>query len=279
MTNDTSLKIVAGPEKSAEPRSNKQPPKQRERATQVMPCIRIALTKQLDILRGYAAASGPGANHVTIREVAKIAKVADSSVSLTTPFFIAVGLLMKLEQKGEAWKYVPSQEVINFAKAYEWNRDTATFKLAPAFSESWAGKALSKRLSFAPLTEAEAIAELAEQASAGPHYKAELRLILDFMESSGVIQRDNGVVRLARQNPQGITPAPEREAETPQKEKSSAIATSFLQPAQGVVNFHVDVKINMDEFANWPADRIASFFAGIAQVLAAKGALEKDASK
>jgi hypothetical protein len=34
----------------------------------------------------------------------------------------------------------------------------------------------------------------------------------------------------------------------------------------------------MAEMAGWQADRIASFFAGIAQVLAAKGSIEKVAT-
>jgi hypothetical protein len=33
----------------------------------------------------------------------------------------------------------------------------------------------------------------------------------------------------------------------------------------------------MSELASWEPDRTASFFSGVAQVLAAKGALEKEA--
>jgi hypothetical protein len=42
------------------------------------------------------------------------------------------------------------------------------------------------------------------------------------------------------------------------------------------VQFHVSVKVDMAEFAGWSADRITAFFGGIAQVLAAKGTLEKN---
>ena len=44
------------------------------------------------------------------------------------------------------------------------------------------------------------------------------------------------------------------------------------------MQFNVSVKVNMQEFAGWQAERVTAFFNGIAQVLAAKGALEKEAS-
>lgn len=47
---------------------------------------------------------------------------------------------------------------------------------------------------------------------------------------------------------------------------------------EGVVQFHVSVKVDMAEFAHWQADRIAAFFNGIAAVLAAKGALDRYAT-
>ena len=44
---------------------------------------------------------------------------------------------------------------------------------------------------------------------------------------------------------------------------------------EGTIQFHVSVRVDMTEFAGWKADRITAFFGGIAQVLAAKGDLEK----
>lgn len=58
----------------------------------------------------------------------------------------------------------------------------------------------------------------------------------------------------------------------------STISTAFTQqPTEGVVQFHISVRVDMGEFANWRPDRIAAFFGGIATVLAAKAAVEKDA--
>jgi hypothetical protein len=47
----------------------------------------------------------------------------------------------------------------------------------------------------------------------------------------------------------------------------------------GSVQFNISVKVDMTEFANWPPDLVTAFFGGIAQVLSAKAAVEKAASK
>ncbi len=60
--------------------------------------------------------------------------------------------------------------------------------------------------------------------------------------------------------------------------KNAVIATTFSMPAEGIVQFNISVKVNAQDFAGWSPDRITAFFGGIAQVLAAKGALERDAS-
>lgn len=49
----------------------------------------------------------------------------------------------------------------------------------------------------------------------------------------------------------------------------------FSAPTEGVVQFHVSVKVDMNEFEGWQPERIAAFFGGIAQVLSAKGAIER----
>lgn len=56
------------------------------------------------------------------------------------------------------------------------------------------------------------------------------------------------------------------------------VSTGYTQPTQGIVNFHVDVKLNMSEMADWSPDRITAFFKGIALVLSAKAGVEKGVS-
>jgi hypothetical protein len=285
MKNESVLTIVdGGPDKSAVAPKSRQKPKpspSKDRPAKALPSPRLAFSNQLEMLRGYAAASGPANNPVATSEVADIVKVAESSFSLVQPFFCEIGLLQRIEQAGQAWKYLPSVDVFNFAKAHEWNRETAGHKLAPVISASWFAEPLLRKLSFQPLDENEAIATLAEKASAGPDYKAHLRLLVNYMETAGLIQRENGKVKMIKSSLQPSGNDLEEPATADPKSvptvRSSAISTAFAQPTQGVVNFHVDVKINMDEFAHWSPARIAALFSGIAQVLAAKGGLEKEA--
>jgi hypothetical protein len=247
----------------------------------VLPSERIASEKHLDVLRAFAAASGPGNNMVTTEEVAKIVDMAPSTVGLLNPFFCDTGLIQRLE----AGKFLPSQEVLNFAKAWNWNQETAAHKLAPLIIKTWFADPLMRLLSFQPIEEKQAIAELAEKASASPEYADQLHLLLDYMRAAGLVQIENGMVRAAKQtSPINSTPSDHEQTHHGQAAKEtvaikSTISTAFSQAAQGVVNFHVDVKINMDEFARWSPDRISAFFSGIAQVLAAKGAIEKEGSK
>jgi hypothetical protein len=272
------------------PPQKPKPPKfkgvvEKQKPTRILPSTRISFPKQIDLLRGYAAASGPSNKAVTADETAAIVGMQRDTLSLINPFFVDVGFLQRVEQKNEAWRYLPSADVINFARAYEWNKETAAHKLAPSMAASWFGEALLKRLSFGSLDEEEAISVLAEAASAAPEYKAQLRILLNYLSAAGLAQLADG--RVTKGKATNTAPMNSSTTETPHVTQEQApqhritpsVSTAFLQPTQGVVNFHVDVKIDMAEFASWSPARITAFFAGVAQVLAAKGALEKEVSK
>ena len=250
----------------------------KRKPSKILPTDRIAFSRQLDLLRAYAAASGYGNKVVTNNEVADLIKLTGSTVSLANPFFADVRFLQRADGG-----YTPSPEVISFAQASEWNPETASRKLGPLIAESWFARALTPRLSFTDLDENEAITVLADTASARPEYKGQLRLLLDYMESAGLIRRDGERIRLVRDSvsPSDVAPKEQQAAPSrpePQAAKSSVVTTAFSQPMEGTVQFHVSVRVEMAEFAGWPAERIAAFFSGIAQVLAAKGAIEKEAS-
>ncbi len=249
--------------------------------TKVLPTVRIAFGKQLDILRAFAAASGAENRLVNLRQVSDIVKMASGTVTLANPFFVDVKLLSRSEGMG----LTPSPSVMEFGRAYEWNRETAAHKLAPVLSRTWFAEALLPRLAFDDITEEEAIAVLAEKSSSPPDYRNQLRLLLDYMEAANLVKRDNGHVRATRTSGSSAAAiqatsvehhqSPEERPKTPSAGK---VATAFVEPTQGVVNFHIDVRMNMTEFSGWEADRITAFFGGIAQVLNAKARIEQEAS-
>jgi hypothetical protein len=252
----------------------------RSRPTRILPTSRIAFDNQLNILRGYAAASGTSLKAVTNDEVAKIVgSIMSSTISLSNAFFADNGLLIRNDQA-----FVPSQDVIAFARAWDWSPASAAQKLAPVLRRTWFAELLVPLLQFQARPEEEVISELGGHVNAGTEYRPQLKTLIDYLEAANVVRRDNGSIRLVSGGAPA-TPAPEttkRDASAEPGEgrdtKTPVVATSFAQATQGIINFHVDVRVDMAEFSDWSADRITAFFAGVAQVLAAKSALEKEAS-
>lgn len=237
-----------------------------------LPTERLTVAKQLDILRAYAVASGPNSKAVTNDDIAGIVKIHPNTISLGNTFFYEIGFL----QKGDKG-YVPAPEVFEFNRAYEWNPDIASHKLSPIVSRAWFGEALLPKLSFrSSMTEEEAITTLAEAAAAGPDCRPQLRFLLDYLQAVGMILRDGNLIKLIKAGP--LPPEQSAESLTAEtKDRSPKPPPQiFSSPTEGVVQFHVSVKVDMKEFAGWEADRITAFFNGIAQVLAAKSAIEKD---
>lgn len=278
MAREQSVTEIPGAEeqrtKAKEAAKQKAKP-QKAKPTKPLPTDRIQFPKQLDLLRAYAAASGPDGRPVTNEDVGRIVKMMASTVSMANAFFSDTGLLRRAEKGG----YFPSEEVKAFNLAYQWNPETASYKLGPILQETWFAKALLPRLSFRPLKEEDAISTLAEAVAAGPDYKDQLRVLLDYLKAGGLIQIDGDLIRLAEAglaataggSPETAAPAPERREPT----GSRPAQPIFGQPTQGVIQFHLSVKVDMTELAGWEADRIKAFFNGVAQVLAAKGALEQ----
>ncbi|GMV24390.1 MAG: hypothetical protein AMXMBFR58_04210 [Phycisphaerae bacterium] len=243
------------------------PPK-RPRAAKVLPTDRIRFEKQLDVLRAYASASGIEGKAVSNSDVAGIVQLTESTVSLGNNFWSDIGLLIRADGG-----YVPAPEVQAFQKAAEFGSEpaVAALKLGPLLSRSWFYTRLRPKISFRTLTEDEAILELAEEAGAQLSHKPQLRVLLDYLAWSGLIVRDNNAIKLAKPSQESgdSTPSGEHRAA-----RSSATVVVAQQQSEGVVQFQISVKVSMSEIASWDPQRIAAFFSGIAQVMAAKGKSE-----
>lgn len=249
-----------------------------ERPTKYLPTPRITFSKQLDILRAWAAASGPTGKVASNDAVAEIVKMNSSTVSLANPFLASGGLITKADGG-----YIPCPEVMSFLRAYEWSPDTAAQKLAPVIASTWFAEELLSKLAYGPMTEDEAIQDLADAASAGPEYRGQLEILLSYLAAAGLIQRDGNQIKKGAVTMTAALTAPSES--TPPKQEAGAISqeptpapkpviATLFGTTEGAVNFHVSVRVDMGEFANWKPERIAAFFGGIAQVLAAKAKVE-----
>jgi hypothetical protein len=250
----------------------------RQRPTKPLPTDRIAFPKQLDILRAYAVAHETTGRPVTNAEIGNIVKMAASTVPHANSFFSdpEIGLLIKAEGG-----HVPSPAVIAFHRAFAWNPEAATHKFAPAFQAMWFSQVLMPRLAFRSMEEREAIRVLAEACGATPEYESQLSLVLAFLEAAGMIEREGGQVRAIKSVGPAIEPAvPAVALPEVLAPPTRGLETTFVRPTTGDgVHFNLSIDVDMKEMATWAPDRIAAFFAGFAQVLAAKGALEKNAAK
>jgi hypothetical protein len=113
------------PEKTEKPESPKP--------TKPLPTVRIAFNKQLDILKAYAAVSGPTSKMVVAKDVADIVQMSSATLPLANPFFVDCKLLYRTEGLG----MTPASELLEYAHAYEWNKKTAAHKLAGPLSKMW----------------------------------------------------------------------------------------------------------------------------------------------
>jgi hypothetical protein len=253
---------------------NEPPPKTKTKASRILPFERVTFAKQLEILRAYAAASLQGT--VSNAEVASIVGLAPETVSMCNGFYSSVGFI----QKGEGgWIVAP--DVQAFHRAFDWNKETASHKLAPLLQSSWFALALQSNLSFRPHDEDEAIELLADAANASRDHKRQLRMLLELLEAAGLILRDGTHLKSR------VTSMPEQSAaqrpETPKEQSGETpparpkVATAFSQIAQGTMRFNVSFDMDLSELSNWRPDRIATFLNGIAQILAAKAEVEKTA--
>jgi hypothetical protein len=106
-----------------------------------------------------------------------------------------------------------------------------------------------------------------------------LQVLIEYLVVGGLVERSGGMLRKrpTATNPEIAEPLPIKEEIAPEIKEAprSNVKTLFSQTPAGRVQFHIDVDVDMAEFASWQSDRITAFFTGLAQVLAAKADIEK----
>lgn len=251
--------------------------------TQPLPTRRMAFAKQLEILRAYPAICGTSARSVTNAEIASVVDLAPDTVGMANPFFLAIGLLERNDRG-----CTPCQELMAFYNAHRWNPETAMQKLAPVFERAWFGVLLLPKLRFRSHGEDEVLTILAEASAATPEYRPQLKMVIDYLESVGIVACEDGTIRLAQDEPRASEEAPMPSSPHPTahadsngsaNHRTAQVATSFSREGQGALDLNIRINVDMAELAKWSPDRITAFMSGLAQVLAAKGEMEKKESQ
>jgi hypothetical protein len=251
------------------------PAPDKSRLTKKLPTFRVGFQKQMDALRAYAMLSENGTKPVHYTRVAEIIKVHEANVSSMNPFFLDVGLIIKTPNG-----YLPSANVLDYNRAYLWNQETAAAQLRSVIGDSWFGIEIGQRLAFRPMSEENALEVLAAKCNAGPEAKPQLRLLLDFCQAAGIIDRANGQLTLGavsgapdlepRLDDTSPIRASERLPEASQQPAPFRSAPSTATQKEGAISLDISIQVDLSEMRDWSPERITSFFSGIAQILAAK---------
>jgi hypothetical protein len=171
----------------------------KSKPTQVLPSDRLAAEKQLEALRAFVVASEAEGGPVTNDQVGKIIAMSGQTVVVTNAFFTDIGLLIR----SDSGRFTPGQAAKEYQAAYDWDANRAGAKLAPAFRDTWFAKALTPRLKMRALTKSEALAFLAEACKASPEYQLRLSMLLEFLNTAGIISLAGDEVKAASGGPAG----------------------------------------------------------------------------
>jgi hypothetical protein len=166
-------------------------PVKRKVLTQVIPTNRLTLPKQIEIIRAYGAAYESGGGAVGIEDVTKFVGMAPATVSQTNAFLQETGIVRK-----DGRRFVPAAEVQAMTRLYEVNKDKALAKLGPLMEKSWFGRLVLPKLKFRPMPEGDVVHELYEAATAEPQHLAQIRMLVDYLVITGLVERDGGVLKL-----------------------------------------------------------------------------------
>lgn len=274
--------VSAAMEKSAEPKSaqskvtSTEPPQ----PSRKLPTERVAFTKQIDILRAYGLASAGGTKAVHYSAAAEVVKMSPATVALMNTFMVDNGFVQKAGND-----FIPDKALIEFAQAYSWNPETASKKLAPLIRRTWFGERMVLRLQFRPMPIEDMVSDLAGQIGAAPEFKSNIETLIDYGVTAGLVRRDGNQLVLGdiseaptaeaqRPSTESPMPQPEPKPDPMSRPSPGSVGTGFMS-TEGGVQFHVAIKVDMKEMAGWTPDRIAAFFSGLAQVLAAKKGTEQ----
>ena len=166
-------------------------PVKRKVLTQVIPTNRLTLPKQIEIIRAYGAAYEAGGGPVGIEDVTKFVGMAPATVSQTNAFLQETGIVRK-----DGRRFVPAVEVQAMTRLYEVSKEKALAKLGPLMEKSWFGQLVLPKLKFRPMPEEDIVHELFEAATAEAQHLPQVRMLVDYLVITGVVERDGGVLKV-----------------------------------------------------------------------------------
>ena len=181
--------------------------RERSPLAKTLPTDRIYFEKQVETLRAYAAVfAANGGLPVTNEQAGEIVSLSASTISQTNGFFNDIGIVTRVEGGG----FIPSNEVIEYNNACQWDEAEARAKLRPLFERTWFYRCLVPRLQLAPQSQATCLMLLAGESKAQTEQNDRLINLIKFLELAGVISTSGGTISLL-QNKGGTSPSKQDE--------------------------------------------------------------------
>jgi hypothetical protein len=210
-------------------------PVKRKVLTQAIPTNRLTLPKQIEIIRAYGAAYETGGGAVGIEDVTKFVGMAPATVSQTNAFLQDTGIVRK-----DGRRFVPAAEVQAMNRLYEVSRDKALAKLGPLMEKSWFGRLVLPKLKFRPMPEEDVVHELFEAATAETQHLPQVRMLVDYLVISGLVERDGGLLKLKNGSSPEAGAAGEPAATGTAPGMAAATAATVAEPPAAVLLLNAD---------------------------------------
>lgn len=278
------LKIVVDGDGNAERETAARPTRQasqRLRPKKALPTDRAKFDTQAAALRAFVTASNRGEQAVGAADVAARISITEATAALVNNFFVEAGFL----EKAGKGRYKPVRAVNEYQRLHGFDADEAAAKLAEPLRKSWYFTEVARELETGGTSETVLINVLARAAEAGDDRKAQLALILDWLEYSKLIVReDNGTVKLATDAEQpagGDGGDPPDSDEPPAKPnpgpdgKGATVDRGKVPPtAPQVVGFSFDFSLTADDLRKLTPEQITATFEAVGKVIAIKAAMD-----
>src|SRR5260221_3271111 len=158
-----------------------------------LPTDRINIPKQFEIVRAFAAVSGPERRPVSNKQASEVVGITAETLSLGNTFLVEIGVLEKPETG-----LVPSAEALAFKTASEMGEERPESRLSGLIRKSWFFDAIRPKLEFQSMTESAVVTELAISVHAEKADLPRVRALIDYLSITGVVTRENGTVTLVR---------------------------------------------------------------------------------
>lgn len=239
--------------------SSDDPKSKRERSplSKVLPTDRIAFDKQVAILRAFAAVyAANNAQPVTPEQAGEVTtpKFSGSTITQAIGFFCDIGILERLEKGG----LKPSQELIEYNDACQWDESEARFKLRPIFEKTWFARCLIPRLQLTTPPKQTCLSLLASESKATTEHQERLENLLNFLELATIVSLAGGSIKLIQNktNVTGDVPNPQKTSQQtpPTQEDEHTLYLDKSKQRKVVIQAPLEIsRAEYDRLCKWLA--------------------------